>query len=972
MRAPWILLAAVLAAGSAGAEVTFAKGDHLCFVGNSLGDRMQHDAWLETLLQSRNAGKELVIRNLAYCGDQVGSRPRIAGSPTLEDYLALSKADVIFCFFGYNESFAGAAGLARFKADYTAWIGRCRDRPFHEGSPPRFVLFSPVAHENLHDPDLPDGSENNARLALYTKAVAEVAEAVKADFVDLFTASQALYDANTAPLTLNGVHLTEEGDRQLAEVIMQALTGEKTAASPALERLRQAVLEKNTCWHGRYRAPNGNDIWGGRSKLTFVNGQSNADVLQPEMAQLDIMTANRDRRVWAVAAGGDAVVDDGNVPPPVPVVSNVGGGSRSSSAQKEGTADYVSGLEGLAKMKLAKGFEAGLFADEERFPELVNPVQMAVDPAGRLWVAAWKTYPAWQPGTVMDDRLLILPDEDRDGRADRCVTLAHVRNPTGFEFWNGGVLVASAPDLLFLKDTDGDDVADVRIHLLQGIEAADTHHAANGFVLGPDGAMYWQRGVFIVENVETPWGPAQPSSTAGMYRFDPRRFTFRRHASIGPNPHGTSFDTWGYHFATDGTTGNPFQVVPSPKGFAMRELFPKTVRPVPASGIVSSAQFPPENQQNFLVCNAIGFLGIKQYRLDRNAADGTVAGVEVEDLMVSEDRNFRPTDVEFGADGALYFSDWHNMIIGHMQHNIRDPNRDHKHGRIYRMIATGRPLQERVKIAGQPLDALMRNLEHPVDGVRYRTRIELSGRRPEEVMRACREWMAKFDPGRREDAHPLLEALWLHQSNDVRNRDLLDRLLASPEPHARVAAARVRHMWDGPDDMPGRGDEEELPADAAPVHEPTRKLNPEQRRIYELGRTVYLREGHCVTCHQADGRGLPNLYPPLAGSNWLDGDDERQVKIILKGLWGAVEVNGRTFDPAAGGGPPMIGFAPLLNDAEVAAVLSYVHLSFGNNGKIVPPETVARVREATRGQGTFYMAEELLKAHPLRAGGTER
>ncbi|MFO1492652.1 MAG: GDSL-type esterase/lipase family protein [Kiritimatiellia bacterium] len=612
MRAPWILLAAVLAAGSAGAEVTFAKGDHLCFVGNSLGDRMQHDAWLETLLQSRNAGKELVIRNLAYCGDQVGSRPRIAGSPTLEDYLALSKADVIFCFFGYNESFAGAAGLARFKADYTAWIGRCRDRPFHEGSPPRFVLFSPVAHENLHDPDLPDGSENNARLALYTKAVAEVAEAVKADFVDLFTASQALYDANTAPLTLNGVHLTEEGDRQLAEVIMQALTGEKTAASPALERLRQAVLEKNTCWHGRYRAPNGNDIWGGRSKLTFVNGQSNADVLQPEMAQLDIMTANRDRRVWAVAAGGDAVVDDGNVPPPVPVVSNVGGGSRSSSAQKEGTADYVSGLEGLAKMKLAKGFEAGLFADEERFPELVNPVQMAVDPAGRLWVAAWKTYPAWQPGTVMDDRLLILPDEDRDGRADRCVTLAHVRNPTGFEFWNGGVLVASAPDLLFLKDTDGDDVADVRIHLLQGIEAADTHHAANGFVLGPDGAMYWQRGVFIVENVETPRrgrrSRRRPPACTGSIRAGSPSAGTRPSGRIRT---GRVSTPGGIILRPTGPRADPFQVVPSPEELCDARAVPEDGPAGSANGIVSSAQFPPENQQD---------PGVQRHRIPRHQA----------------------------------------------------------------------------------------------------------------------------------------------------------------------------------------------------------------------------------------------------------------------------------------------------------------------------------------------------------------
>ena len=128
-----------------------------------------------------------------------------------------------------------------------------------------------------------------------------------------------------------------------------------------------------------------------------------------------------------------------------------------------------------------------------------------------------------------------------------------------------------------------------------------------------------------------------------------------------------------------GTSGNPFQCVPDAKGFTMRELFKKTVRPVPSSGIISSAQFPPENQQNFLVCNAIGFLGIKQYRIDRDPATGFAAGVEVENLVQSADKNFRPTDVEFGDDGALYFSDWHNMIIGHMQHNVRDPSRAFPH-----------------------------------------------------------------------------------------------------------------------------------------------------------------------------------------------------------------------------------------------------------------------------------------------------
>ncbi len=152
-------------------------------------------------------------------------------------------------------------------------------------------------------------------------------------------------------------------------------------------------------------------------------------------------------------------------------------------------------------MTVADGFEVNLFADESRFPELVNPVQMQVDGKGRVWAAAWQTYPKWEPLKEMGDRILIFPDEDGDGVADKAITFAYVHNPIAFEFWNGGVIVASQPEILFLKDTDGDDVADERIVLLQGTGSSDTHHSANNFVYGPDGAIYWQSGIFFAKCV---------------------------------------------------------------------------------------------------------------------------------------------------------------------------------------------------------------------------------------------------------------------------------------------------------------------------------------------------------------------------------------------------------------------------------------------------------------------------------------
>src|SRR6185312_15996973 len=108
-----------------------------------------------------------------------------------------------------------------------------------------------------------------------------------------------------------------------------------------------------------------------------------------------------------------------------------------------------------------KGMKVNLFASEETFPELINPVQMAFDTKGRLWVATWPTYPHWKPGEAMNDKLLILEDTNGDGKADTVKTFADgLHSITGFEFWGGGVLCAQQPDIVFLKDTDGDDKAD--------------------------------------------------------------------------------------------------------------------------------------------------------------------------------------------------------------------------------------------------------------------------------------------------------------------------------------------------------------------------------------------------------------------------------------------------------------------------------------------------------------------------------
>ncbi|MCH7872051.1 MAG: SGNH/GDSL hydrolase family protein, partial [Planctomycetes bacterium] len=153
------------------------KGDRICLIGNALAERMQHHGWLEAYLQAHLPEHELSFRNLGFGADTLTVRQRTAGFGSPDDYLKRCKADVIFAFFGYNESFAGADGLDEFKKQLEEFIRHTLSQKYNGKSAPRLVIFSPIAHENLGNPNLPDGRADNERIALYTRAMAEVTAA---------------------------------------------------------------------------------------------------------------------------------------------------------------------------------------------------------------------------------------------------------------------------------------------------------------------------------------------------------------------------------------------------------------------------------------------------------------------------------------------------------------------------------------------------------------------------------------------------------------------------------------------------------------------------------------------------------------------------------------------------------------------------------------------------------------------------
>ncbi|MEO9003144.1 MAG: PVC-type heme-binding CxxCH protein, partial [Ginsengibacter sp.] len=615
--------------GNKGKSFQLKKGDRIAIIGNALAERMQHDGWLESYIQMGHPGDSLVFRNLGYSGDQINYRPRAhVGFGDSHAHLTEMKANVIFAFFGYNESYDNKP--EEFKKMVSEWIDYSLDQKYDSVNTPRLVLFSPIAHENLKKAYLPDGSENNQRLATYTKAMSEAASEKGVQFVDLFAATKKMYEENDKPLTINGIHLNELGNKLVAGFITESLFGgHQVADNKALDSLRSMVQEKNDFWFQKYRATSGNDVWGIRSAQ-----DGNYATLQRELQMLDVLTRNRDKLIWARADGNESTgsrneIDDSNVPEPLIVGTHI--------------TRYVKSMDGeeaITHMTYPNDLQVNLFAGEKEFPEIVNPVAMQVDTKGRIWVASWGNYPKWQPMTPMNDRLVYLTDEDGDGKADKATTFAYVSHPTGFEFWNGGVIVVSAPYILFLKDTTGDGKADVTIRLFGGLGSDDTHHTANNLILGQDGYIYYQRGIFILENVETPWRKSDESGTPGLYRFNPLTFEYSFVVENTPNSHGISFDKWGDQFITDATSGRAFQVyykrtVSSTKDvneFAKRKLFDQTVRPVTANQILSSSHFPEKYNGNFLVYNVIGFQGIKRYRLDYKG-EGVVEGTEAGDLI---------------------------------------------------------------------------------------------------------------------------------------------------------------------------------------------------------------------------------------------------------------------------------------------------------------------------------------------------
>jgi putative membrane-bound dehydrogenase-like protein len=781
---------------------------------------MQHHNYWEALLYQQLPDLELTVRNLCFPADEPELRLRSMNFGSPDDHLKHSQASVILFFFGFNESFQGEAGRADFVGKMTKLVEESSQKKYNGKAAPKIALVSPIAFEATGDPNLPNGDKENKQLEAYAAALKLVADKTGVAYVDLFNPSKKIFADSDRRLTLNGVHLNDEGYKALAPVFVKALT-RLESKSELNSALLEQVNDKNFHWWHRYRAVNGYSIYGKRGEAGSDGTYRNREVMEREREILDQMCANRDQRIWALARGEKPIgpVDDSNTLPFIQPKTNVGEpDDKNAKAGKLGSLNYLNAEAQQKLFKMAPGYEIQLVASEELFPDLAKPVSMNFDNRGRLWVSTMPSYPQWQPKTKLNDKILILEDKDGDGRMDECKTFADgLHQPTGFEIGRGGVWVAEQPDILFLEDRDGDDKADVRTRKLFGFDTADSHHGIAAFEWGPDGGLYFQEGTFKYSQVESPYGPVRLGE-AGVWRYDPRTERLDVHVSLAfANPWGHVFDKWGQNFISDASPGFNYWATPisgkvtypdkHPGGSQAkgqdnpgskiekepRHFIQKRTRPSSGCEIVSSSHFPPDAQGNFLINNVIGDRSVLQHTVkDR---DSGFEGTEVTPLVYCEDGNFRPVDLQFGPDGALYIVDWHNALIGHLQHNLREPNRDHTHGRIWRVVATGRDLQKPPKIAGEPIEKLLDLLKTPEDRIRYAVRRELAERESADVTQALDKWLKGLKGTDAETIHHRLEGLWMYQTHNTVKEDLLKDLLKCSDLRARAAATRVLCYW---------------------------------------------------------------------------------------------------------------------------------------------------------------------------------
>lgn len=395
--------------------------------------------------------------------------------------------------------------------------------------------------------------------------------------------------------------------------------------------------------------------------------------------------------------------------------------------------------DSLAYTQVPVGWKLELFAAE---PDIINPMQLSWDERGRLWVIETTDYPnEVRANRKGDDKIKILEDTNGDGRCDKVTVFADGLNiPTSLTFHDGGIIVHQAPVTLFLKDTDGDDRADVREVLMDGWGSDDTHAGPSNLRYGIDNKVWGTVG-YSAFNGEI--GGEEKRFGMGVYHFtqDGKSMDFLH--QFNNNTWGLGFNDAGDVFGSTANNnpsfycGIPATAIPG-KGMSAKmvasspKFHPITprIRQVDAFGaytagaghsFANSDAFPEawRGKRAFVAGPTGNLLG--QYQAERDGAGFVTKNAFA--LVASADEWFSPVAAEVGPDGHLWIADWYNFIIQHNPTPERDyagydakngpgnahinPNRDREHGRVYRLVWDKAPKSEITSLAGASTEQLV-------------------------------------------------------------------------------------------------------------------------------------------------------------------------------------------------------------------------------------------------------------------------
>lgn len=454
----------------------------------------------------------------------------------------------------------------------------------------------------------------------------------------------------------------------------------------------------------------------------------------------------------------------------------------------------LSPAEAHGTFALPPGFEIQLVAAE---PDIAKPISMAFDAAGRLWVAETRFYPVESAvDKTPRDTIRILSDFDEAGRARKIEVFAGGLNtPDAVAPYKDGAIVFSIPNVLSLRDSDGNGTAETGATLYGPFETRDTHNMANNFRRGFDGWFYGGHGVANQTTVQGQDGH-KITMNGATFRFRGDGSRIELFGSGLVNPFGICFDPLGNVFASDCHSSPIYQLMrgafyPSfgkpddGLGFAptmMRHSHNSTA--IAGLCLYDDVLWPAEFRGNMFLGNVM----TSRVNRDRiSEAGSTKIAHEMPDLVSSSDPWFRPVDVQLGPDGALYIADFYNRIIAHVEVPLDHPGRDRDSGRIWRVVHRGPDgklaLRPRRDLTVLPLPEVVGALGDPNFTTRLTALNHLADLGGKEVLAEVRRAGGNADAG--------AAVLWLLERLGVLEDAELAAAARDPDRLIRTHAQRV-------------------------------------------------------------------------------------------------------------------------------------------------------------------------------------